>query len=446
MARGPLAFPAVSTSFAATGGTDMNFDLMAAAAGAVQGFDVEAATRAYTDTLQGAARAKSDAYFEGGYWLLLWGALVGVVSHWIMLRLGWSARWRDWAERVTKRRWLQPALYALPFVLVGTLIALPWTIYTGYAREKQYDLMNLGFGGWLQEQAIGLGLGLVLTAIMLIILFGVIRAAPRTWWLWGTAAMTALVALMVLIAPVFISPLFNDYKPMEAGPLRDQILGMARAKNVPAEHVYVFDQSKQHKRISANVSGIGPTIRVSLNDNLLGRSTPAEVKAVMGHELGHYVLGHVYRIFVVVALIVGGGFLLLWWLTPRILARYGAKWGVRDVADPAVLPLFAIVLSVFSLAMTPVTNWLIRSNESQADAFGLDSAREPDGFASIAMKLSEYRKIEPGAFEEAIFFDHPSGRTRVRMAMEWKAQHLAELQARDRLNPQPEPPAARAAR
>lgn len=408
----------------------MSLDLFAAVSSAAQAFDVEAATRAYTDTLQGAARAKSDAYFEGGYWLLLWGMVITVLSSWLMLRQGWSAKWRDWAERRTKRRWLQPALYALPYVLIGSLIVLPWSIYVGYFREKQYDLMNQSFGAWGIEQLIGLGVGIIVTAIMLMIVFAVIRAAPKTWWLWGTAAMTAFAGVMLLLAPVFISPLFNDYQPMAASPLRDEIIGMAQANKVPAENVYVFDQSKQHKRISANVTGIGPTIRISLNDNLLDRSTPAEVKAVMGHELGHYVLGHVWRIFTVVALIVGGAFLALWWLTPRLLARYGAKWDVRDVADPAVTPLFAIVLAVFSFAMTPVTNWLIRSNESQADAFGLDAAREPDGFASIAMKLSEYRKIEPSALEEAVFFDHPSGRTRVRMAMEWKAKHLAEVQAK----------------
>lgn len=404
----------------------MAIDILAAASAAAQGFDVEAATQAYMNMVQGAARAKSDAYFEGGYWLLLWGTLVAAVSSWVMLRTGWSAAWRDWAGRVTRRRWLQPALYALPFTIVSSLIVLPWSIYTDYVREKQYDLMNLGFGAWLGEQAIGLAVSVLTTAIMLMILFAVIRATPRRWWLWGTAAMTAFVAVTVLVAPVFIAPLFNEYKPMAAGPLRDQIVAMAQAHDVPADNVYVFDQSKQHKRISANVSGLGPTIRISLNDNLLERSSPAEVKAVMGHELGHYVLGHVWKLLTVLGLVSLAGLLLLWWGTPRLLARYGARWGVKGVDDPAVVPVFVILFSVFMLAMTPVTNWLIRSNESAADAFGLDAAREPDAFASIAMKLSEYRKIEPGPIEEAIFFDHPSGHTRVHMAMEWKAKHLAE--------------------
>src|SRR5438067_1624822 len=105
--------------------------LIEAAAGAAPAFDPEAATRAYLATLQGAARAKSDAYFEGGYWLILWGAVVAVASHWLMLRMGWSAAWRDWAVKGARQRWRQPALYALPYVVLGSLITLPWTIYTG---------------------------------------------------------------------------------------------------------------------------------------------------------------------------------------------------------------------------------------------------------------------------------------------------------------------------
>ena len=402
-------------------------DWMMSAAGAVANFDVETATRAYLDSLQGPARAKSDAYFEGGYWLILWGALVGVAVNGAMLHFGWSAAWKRLAERITKGRARQSALYAIPFTLAGFALALPWTIYTGYFREKQYGLLNQGFGAWAGEQGISLGVALVTTVIFLSVIFAVIRRSPKRWWLWGGAAMTVLVALMVAVAPVFIAPLFNTYRPMADGALREEILAMAKASAIPADNVYVFDASKQSKRISANVSGLGPTIRISLNDNLLNRTSPEETKAVMGHEMGHYVLNHVATLILYLSLMIVAFLLFLWWATPRILARYGQKWGVRDVSDPAVTPWFALCAAVAGMIATPLLNTIIRVHESQADAFGLEAAREPDGFASTAMKLSEYRKIEPSAFEEAIFYDHPSGRTRVHMAMEWKARHLAEL-------------------
>jgi STE24 endopeptidase len=413
--------------------------MMTAAAAAAANFNVEAATRAYLDTLQGAARAKSDTYFEGGYWLILWGTLVALITNWVMLRFGWSSAWSRWTERVTNGRIRQAALYAIPFTLVGALLALPWTIYTGYFREKQYDLLNQNFGAWSKEQAIALAVSLVITAIMLAVIFAVIRRSPRRWWLWGGAAMTVLIAIMVAVAPVFIAPLFNTYKPMAEGSLRTEILAMAKASNIPADNVYVFDASKQTKRISANVSGLGPTIRISLNDNLLNRTSPPEVKAVMGHEMGHYVLGHVFRTILYFSVLIIAFLLFLWWATPRILARYGQKWGIRDVADPAVTPLFAIIAAVAAMLATPLLNTIVRVQESEADAFGLDAAREPDGFALTAMKLSEYRKIEPSPFEEAIFFDHPSGRTRVHMAMEWKARHLNELPPEKRAMVVPSP-------
>ena len=391
-------------------------------------FDPEAATRAYLDTLQGAARDRSDAYFVGGYWLILWGALVSILADWILLRSGLSARFRDWGERIARRRWLVPAIYAVPYIIISSLIVLPWSIYTGYFREKQYGLMNLSFGGWLGEQAISLGIAIVGVALFLMALFAVIRRAPRLWWAWGSGVVAVFIIIVAMIAPVFIAPLFNSYTPMEDGPLRDRILAMADANHIPADNVYVFDQSKQHDRISANVSGLFGTTRISLNDNLLERGTPAEVEAVMGHEMGHYVLNHSLKSVVYLTLIVGLGLFIVAWLSPRILARRGARWGIRGVDDPAVVPLFAIILAAYFLIMTPVLNSMVRIFESQADAFGLNAARQPDGFASVSMKLSQYRKIEPSPIEEMMFFDHPSGRTRVRMSMDWKARNVENPQ------------------
>jgi STE24 endopeptidase len=408
-----------------SGGTAVGVtSIVAAAAG---GFDVDAATRAYMNMVQGPARARSDAYFDGGYGLLWWGTLLFVAVNWALLHFGWSARWSAWATRAGKRRWLQPALYWVPYLLTTTLILLPWTLYEGFYRERSYGLMNLTLAGWLGEQGISLAISLVAGALVLAGLFALIRRARRTWWLWGTGMVTLLLSFAVLLSPVFIAPLFNHYTPMQAGPLRDQILAMAHANRIPTDNVWVFDASRQTDRISANVSGLGPTIRISLNDNLLKRVAPEGVKAVMGHEMGHYVLNHILELILSFAAVFLFLFLLLWWLTPRVLARFGRRWGVRDPGDPAALPVYAALASVIMLLLTPVLNNIVRLNEVEADAFGLDASREPDGMASVDMMLGEYRKLEPGRLEELIFFDHPSGYNRVRMAMEWKARHWDEL-------------------
>ncbi len=387
------------------------------------GFDVDTATRAYLALLQGPARAKSDAYFEGGYWLVLWDTVVSIAIYLLLLATGWSAKLRDWAERLTKRRWLVPALYALPYAVVTTLLFLPWTIYEGFVRENQYGLMNQTFAAWALDQAKGFGIDLVVLALLFMAIFAVIRRFRRTWWAIGAAVMIAFVAVGALVAPVFIAPLFNTYTEMPEGRLRDRIVAIAAANHIPAEHIYVSDASRQTKRISANVSGLGPTIRITLNDNLLKRTSPAETVAVMGHEMGHYVLNHIRNLIIGFALIFLLIFFVVSRIAPALIVRYPG-WRVRDVADPAAAPLLTGLASVALLILTPIQNTLIRHNEIEADKFGLDAAREPDGFAKTAIRLSEYRKISPSSIEEFVFFDHPSGENRVRMSMQWKKDHV----------------------
>ena len=402
------------------------------AAAAATPFDPEIATRAYLATLSGAARAKSDAYFEGGYWLPLWSALISILSYWIMLRFRWSAAWSGWSQRVVKWRWLQPALYSLPFGLIGGLMTLPWSIYTDFIREHRYGMSNQTLAAWGLDLLKMTGVGVVTSAIFFVVIYAVIRNSPKRWWLWASAAIAGLMAVMVLLSPVFVDPLINKYTPLAAGPVRSEILRIASEQKIPAHDVFVVDASKQTKRISANVSGLGPTIRIALNDNLLNRSNIHGIKAVMGHEMGHYKLNHIQKLLLTITLMALAGFAILYLAMPRILARHGERWGVREVADPGSAPLLFGLLTLLMVPGGILFNSVIRHHESEADVFGLEAAREPDGFAMTAMQLSEYRKIEPSAIEEILFYDHPSGRTRVKMAMEWKAKHLAELPADQR--------------
>ena len=406
--------------------------MMLAAATAAPTFDAETATRAYLATLDGAARARSDAYFEGGYWLPLWGALVSILAYWLILRLGWSASWSGWAAKLTHRKWLQPAIYSVPFAIAATVLALPWMIYTAFYREHQYGMSNQSLDEWSIEQLKLFGVGLVIGALMFMVIYAVIRNSPKRWWLWASGALAAMMAIMIMLAPIFIEPLINKYTPMADGPVRAEILRIAHEQKIPTNDVFVVDASKQTKRISGNVAGLGPTIRIALNDNLLNRSNIHGIKAVMGHEMGHYKLYHIQKLLLYLTLMAVVAFGTMYWLAPRILARNGDKWGVREVSDPASAPLLHLILAVLLVPGGIIFNSIIRIHESEADAFGLVAAREPDGFAMTAMQLSEYRKIEPTALEEMLFFDHPSGRTRVRMAMEWKARHLAELPADQR--------------
>jgi STE24 endopeptidase len=386
-------------------------------------FDVDKATQAYLDLLSPEQKAQSDAYFEGGYWLQLWGLLYGLVVAWILLRSGISRRMRDIGRRLGKRPWLQTVIYGVLWVLVITLLSLPWTIYTEYFREHAYGLATQNFGEWSLDQLKSLIVDLVLVPIVLALVYSAVRKTAEHWWIWATGGAFVLILTLMMLAPVFIDPLFNDYKPLRQGEVREAVLSLARANMIPDDNVVEVDASKQTTRISANVAGFLGTIRVALNDNLLERTSDPEIKAVLGHEMGHYVLNHGLRLVVYLTLVLGFGFWVVHRVFDRALARWGTRFGLEGRADPAALPLAIAILSLFFFLATPLTNSIVRQAEAEADAYGLNAADEPHGFAMVAMRLSTYRKIQPGPLEEIIFYDHPSGYARVHRSMVWLKEH-----------------------
>ncbi|HET6178728.1 MAG TPA: M48 family metallopeptidase [Candidatus Sulfotelmatobacter sp.] len=388
-----------------------------------QPFDINAAVEAYFAKMPPAQRARSNAYFEGGYWLLLWDFLSTAFVMWLLLHFRWSARMRNLAERIVRFRPLQTALFWIQFIIVTAVLTFPVTVYEGYFREHKYGLLNQTFGPWLRDQFVTLVVVLLLGALPVVLLFWLARALENNWWVWGAALTILFNAFVSLIAPVYISPLFNTYKTLEDAHVRDPILSMARANGIPATNVYEFDASLQSNRVSANVSGFAGTLRISLNDNLLKRCTLPEIETTMGHEMGHYVLNHEYKGLVMNGVVIVIAFAFLHWGINAALARWGEKWDVRAITDVAVLPVAVIVFSIYFLVMTPVTNTITRTMEFEADMYGLNAAQQPDGEANVDMLLGEYRKLDPSPLEEFIFFDHPSGRTRITAAMRWKAEH-----------------------
>ncbi|HEX4536042.1 MAG TPA: M48 family metallopeptidase [Candidatus Acidoferrum sp.] len=390
---------------------------------AAPAFDVNAAVETYLAKMPPAERARSNAYFEGGYWLQLWDFLSTVLVMWILLRFRLSLRMRDLAERITRFRPLQTAINWVQFIVLVTVVTFPLTVYEGYVREHKYGLSNQAFGQWMRDQAVALGIGIVLGAIFMMPLFGVVRRLGKNWWVWGAVATVVFIAFIALIAPVYIAPLFNKYTKLEEPSIKDPILSMARANGIPATDVYEFDASRQSNRVSANVSGFAGTLRISLNDNLLKRCTLPEIATTMGHEMGHYVLNHIYKGLVMNGVVIAIGFAFLNWGINFALSRWGERWGVRDIGDVAVLPLAVVVLSSYFFITTPINNTITRTMEFEADMYGLNAARQPDAEANVDLLLGEYRKMDPGPIEEFVFFDHPSGRTRITAAMRWKAEH-----------------------
>jgi STE24 endopeptidase len=392
--------------------------------GTAQSSDPAEETRAWLAKVPADQRAKSDAYFEGGYWLLLWNFLLVAAISILLLTSRISARLRDFAERISRSKTIQIVVYTIPYFIIAWVLSFPLNVYQHFVREHQYGMATQSFGPWFREQLVGLGITLVAGAIVLIVLYAVFRRAPRTWWIWGTIVGVILTFIGAFISPLYVEPLFNTYKPLRDPQIKESILAMARANEIPVTQVFEVDASRQTTRISANVAGFLSTTRIALNDNLLKQCTLPEIREVMAHEMGHYVLNHGEKLLLYFGVFILVGFALARHAFDVAVRRWGARWGVRGIDDPAGLPLLALIFSTYVFILTPFINTVSRVTEREADAFGINTCREPDGAAKVALKLAAYRKLDPTPLEEFIFFDHPSGRARIRMAMDWKAAHL----------------------
>jgi STE24 endopeptidase len=385
-------------------------------------FDPAAETARYLTTVRPEAAQRAIAYTHGGHWLLLWGCLVTLVAAWLILKSGVPTKVRDRFARGDTRP--NRAVFAVALVVIALdfVIELPWTIYAAWWRERSYGLSSQPFADWLGQTALSSAISAILISAFLVAVYALLRRAPRTWWLWASGIGIAGMALMLLVSPIMIEPLFNKYTPAPAGPMRDTVVRLAEAAQVPHDKILIYDGSRQSDRYTANVSGLGGSARVAMSDTMFKQNADtSEVVAVLGHEMGHYARLHVVWILLWMAVLLLVGF----WLASRLFGSF-ARWlglGGAVISDPAGLPVLLAIFATLGLLMTPLSSTLTRLTESDADAFSLRIAHEPDGLAKALVKTIEYRAASPGAVEEAIFYDHPSVERRIRRAMDWKAAH-----------------------
>ncbi|HVL43045.1 MAG TPA: M48 family metallopeptidase [Brevundimonas sp.] len=385
--------------------------------------DPAAETARWLATLSPEDTARAISYTQGGHWLLLWGAVVSIVTAWIIIRTGVLSGIRDRLERRRKRPKLVSLLVGVMYLLMSFVLTLPWSIYQGWWREKQYGLTSQPLTGWLTEAVIGTGISVVFMGLLIVALYFIIRHARRLWWAWGAGLTAVAVIFFLLVSPIFIEPIFNTYTPAPDGPVRDAVVELAHRTGTPDDKIYIYDGSKQSDRYTANVSGLFGSARVAMSDVMFAKGADiAEVKGVVGHEMGHYVHMHSLWMAGIMIVLAAIGFWLVDRLYPLAKRVLGAN-RVGDIADPAGLPVLVAILAVLELLSTPLQTTLIRTIEADADHFSMVHANEPDGLAKALIKTAEYRAPSPSAIEEFIFYDHPSVENRIRKAMEWKAVH-----------------------
>ena len=380
--------------------------------------NVEAATARYIDGLGAANLEKAAAYTNGNHWILLWNLVVAGLVTWAIVKWGLLDRIE---KRVgERRRGLRAFTVSLTYFLVSAVIALPWTIYEGWFRETSYGRTSQPVGDFLFQSALSTVISSVIAAILLMGVYWLIRRTGKRWWLWSGGLVAAALAFIILLSPVLIEPLFNKYEAVPAGQVRDAVVEMAGRAGIPPEKIYMYNGSRQSNNFTANAGGVGNTARVAISDVALKSASLDEVRAVTGHEIGHYVLKHTWYgiLFFSVAAIV------LFWLADRLFPRFARAFGSSaSVGDPRGLPVLMFMGAAFMLLISPLLNSFARTIETQADVYSLETENKPDGLASALVKTAEYRYPRPGKVEEIVFYDHPSVEARVRRAMQWKADH-----------------------
>lgn len=383
-------------------------------------FDPAAATAAYIDALGPAALAKAAAYTIGSEWLGFWNVVVAAIMTFVFVRFGILDRL---SARLERRGWaVRTFLICAAFLLLSALLTLPWDLYTNFFRETVYGRTSQPLGDYLGQSAISLVFTTLFGALFFLGIYALIRRAGPRWWIWSGGLAAFAISLLLLLAPIVVEPLFNDYRPVPAGPVRDALVVQAEQAGIEPGRIFLYDGSRQSNNFTANVSGLGHSARIAISDVALKGASLDEVRAVTGHEIGHYVLGHIWMMVAVFSLLA----ILLFFLADRLFARVARAFGsTAAIGDPRGLPVLMFLLTLFALLAAPVRNGLSRYDESAADAYSLQTVNLPDALASALVKTAEYRNPRPNAVEEFIFYSHPSVERRVRAAMEWKAAHPA---------------------
>ena len=364
-------------------------------------------------------------YNAGNTWLWAADTLLGLAFPAALLFTGASARMRTLAARIGRRRWLPTvALYGALFMVVMSVLYLPLAWYAGFLRQHAYGLSTESAGAWLGDWATGLAVGAVVSALVLPVPYLLLRASPRRWWLWSGLAALPLAGLAMLVAPVWIAPLFDDFGPMHDRALETRILALAREAGIDSARVFEVNKSADTRMVNAYVTGIGVTKRIVLWDTLLERLAPEEVLFVMGHEMGHFVLRHTLAIILGAALVTTLALYVVHRVAGALIGRYRARFGFDRLADPASLPLLVLIGGLVSFVVTPGMLAWSRWQERQADRFGLELTGNGPAAARAFVRLQEENLAvpRPGLLYTLWRGSHPSLASRIEAAHAFRTE------------------------
>jgi Zn-dependent protease with chaperone function len=330
---------------------------------------------------------KALSYYRSGIVLsvvtVLWGLLIPA----LFLFTGFSARIRDWAKSIGKSWFLVIGIYFAIFLIINFALDFPLSYYQGYVRQHAYGLSNQTFGKWFKDELIGLGLGIVFGFLFLWIPYLLIKKSPQRWWLYTGLLAVPFLILSILIQPVWIAPLYNQFGPMKNKELEAKILQLAERAGIEGGRVYEVNKSEDTKALNAYVTGFGATKRIVLWDTIIKKMNEDELLFVMGHEMGHYVLGHVWKTILFLSALIIGALYAIHRTAGWLINKYHQRLGFTDLSDVASLPLLILLFSAYFLIIAPVILAYSRHNEHEADRFGLEITRNNRAAATAFVKL-----------------------------------------------------------
>jgi Zn-dependent protease with chaperone function len=332
---------------------------------------------------------KALAYHRSGnvLWVIdnVWSLIVPAV----ILFTGFSARIRHWAQRIGRKWFFTVGLYFIIFSAIVFVVDLPLSYYEQFVREHAYGLSNQTLTKWARDQATGLAVSIVIGVLTLWVPYLLLRRSPRRWWLYTGLLVIPFIVFVNMVSPIWIDPLFNTFGPMKDKALEADILRLADRAGIEGGRVFEVAKSEDTNAVNAYVTGFGQTKRIVLWDTILAKLNQPQILVVMGHEMGHYVLGHVWKLTLslsalIMALLYGVHRTSGW-----LLRRYRERFGFSELSDIASLPLIILLFSVGSLIVTPIVLAIQRHFEHEADRFALEITHDNHASATAFVRLQE---------------------------------------------------------
>ncbi len=357
---------------------------------------------------------------ENALWIV--GTALSFLIPTLFLFTGFSTRVRSWATRVGRGWYPSLAVYFIAFSLLTFVLGLPLAYYEGFVREHAYELSTQSLGKWFGDSLKNLAVGCIAGLLVIWIPYLLLRKSPRRWWLYSGLAAIPVVCFFVLLAPLWVDPLFNKFGPMKNKELETRILELAGRAGVDGARVFEVEKSIDTKTVNAYVAGIGRTKRIVLWDTLLDKLDPNEVLFVMGHEMGHYVLHHVLTTVLVICGLLMLSLYAVHRSANRVLARFSNRFGFDRVSDVASLPLLLVLGGAASFLVTPLALAILRHQEHEADRFALELTHDNRAAAMTFVKIQHENLSvpRPGPLVQLWRASHPALADRIDFANKYR--------------------------